>query len=226
MNIAYSRALTTTDRQIASQIIKRQYAESGYTVSEADIDDKMVHFLDQKTAQVYLAQYENTPLATISIIGDSSAGLPLDELYKTEIDTLRARGLRLAEVSQLAVDTKHALEFLPEKILKRNLLLFPFFQIILQSAIQKKIDALCIAINPKHDFFYTTLGFETIGELKYYTSFNNAPAFAKILRLDTLTKKKEETNFLSRMMSDIPPIDPLVFTGEQKLIFPLEISQK
>jgi len=224
MDITYSRAITLSERSEATTIIKKQYTESGYTLDETDVDKKMQYFLEQETSQVFIARYEGHPLATVSLIEDSPLGLPLDELYKEEIDTLRKRGLRLAEVSQLAIDTPEIVQLFSEKIAKKNILLLPLFQIILQSAIHQKIDALCIAINPKHDFFYTTLGFETIGDLKYYASFNNAPAFAKVLMLDTLKTKKEKTTFLSRMISTTTPLDPLFLNGEKtSLTLPLDI---
>ena len=71
---------------------------------------------------------------------------------------------------------------------------------------------LCIAINPKHEPFYDALGFETIGELKYYASFNQAPAIAKALSLHTLSTASQKS-FLYREIA-LTPVDPRVITVE------------
>ncbi|MFZ3032377.1 MAG: hypothetical protein WA082_05100 [Candidatus Moraniibacteriota bacterium] len=212
MDIRYHLAQSIEDRKAAAKIVQRQYEQSGYTLTESSVDDKMTLFLSKPTSKTFLGSCGNTPLATVSIIADSPDGLPLDELYQDEIDLLRQKGLRLAEVSQLAIDTTLARELLPEKALKKNALLFPLFNIILQCGQRDALDMLCIAINPKHEPFYDALGFETIGDLKYYASFNQAPAIAKALSLHTLSTASQKS-FLYREIA-LTPVDPRVITGE------------
>ncbi|MFZ3032088.1 MAG: hypothetical protein WA082_03560, partial [Candidatus Moraniibacteriota bacterium] len=81
------------------------------------------------------------------------------------------------------------------------------------------LDMLCIAINPKHEPFYDALGFETIGGLKYYSSFNQAPAIAKALPLNTLSSASHKS-FLFREIA-LTPVDPRVITGEAALMISL-----
>lgn len=219
MDIRYHLAQSAEDRKAAAKIVQRQYAQSGYTLSENSVDDKMTLFLNQPTSKTFLGSCGDTPLATVSIITDSLDGLPLDELYRDEVNLLRQKGLRLAEVSQLAIDTTLARELLSEKALKKNALLFPLFNIILQCGRHEALDMLCIAINPKHEPFYDALGFETIGGLKYYSSFNQAPAIAKALPLNTLSSASQKS-FLFREIA-LTPVDPRVITGETDLTISL-----
>lgn len=213
MDIIYRLVQTKEDQHSAAEIVRKQYEHSGYTLTEGSVDEKMALFLNKPTSKTFLGSCNGTPLATVSIIGDSPDGLPLDELYQDEVDLLRQKGWRLAEVSQLAIDTTRALELLPEKALKRNVLLFPLFSIVLQCGRHDTLDALCIAINPKHEAFYDALGFETIGGLKYYTSFNQAPAIAKALPLNGHETSAPQESFLYREIA-ASPIDPRVITGE------------
>lgn len=219
MDIRYHLAQSIGDRNAAAKIVQQQYAQSGYTLSESSVDDKMTLFLNKPTSKTFLGSALNTPLATVSIITDSPDGLPLDELYQDEVNLLRQKGLRLAEVSQLAIDTTLAKELLSEKALKKNVLLFPLFNIILQCGRHETLDMLCIAINPKHEPFYDALGFETIGGLKYYSSFNQAPAIAKALSLNTLSSASQKS-FLFREIA-LTPVDPRVITGETDLTISL-----
>jgi hypothetical protein len=46
--------------------------------------------------------------ATVSLVFDSPAGLPCDEVHGAELAPLRAQGRRLAEVTRLAIDPAHA----------------------------------------------------------------------------------------------------------------------
>jgi len=218
MDITYRLAISKQEQEQAAAIVRKQYQQSGYASEGTMLDEKIIPFLNQHTSKTFFAQYVDTALATVSVIEDSPLGLPLDELYKEEIDSLRKQGKKLAEVSQLALDSTFVQELFGEKTMKKNTLILPLFKLVLHHCLAQKIDTLCIAINPKHEVFYDALGFRTVGGLRYYVSFNGAPALAKALDLGTLGTLEARNKFLYNTIVLSPP-DAKVLTGESSFHF-------
>jgi hypothetical protein len=52
---------------------------------------------------IFVAKQHNAIVGTISFYMDSVMGLPMDEVYGEEVDTMRSRYARIAEVGSLAV---------------------------------------------------------------------------------------------------------------------------
>jgi N-acyl amino acid synthase FeeM len=125
---------------------------------------------------VFVARVGGTIAATLSLLRDSSRGLPLDALYGTELAALRASGLRLAEVGALAVERHSRGAALA--------LVRPLVQLVgVYARDVEGSDELCIAVHPRHAPFYEgRFGFSRFGAEKAYGAVNNAPAVG--LRLD------------------------------------------
>lgn len=180
---SYNVAETDDDIETILRLIKRVYTKSGY-VSDDSKESKFRPYILSSGTGIFKGSYNETTFATISIIKDSSIGLPMDDLYQEELSIFRKEGKKIAEVSQFAVDTD-LLKMLDTgfSLTKQLSVSHNLFSLVLNHATENDLDYLCIAINPKHDFFYKTLGFEEIGGLKYYASVNNAPALARALNL-------------------------------------------
>src|SRR3972149_3375898 len=56
------------------------------------------------STKVFVTRDATRVIATLTLIQDSELGLPMDGLYRDELDALRARGRGIAEVSALSVD--------------------------------------------------------------------------------------------------------------------------
>ncbi len=193
-------ARTENERRKALNLTSKIYREEGYLSGTEENSDFEKYILEPST-KVFIASKNNKVFGTVSIVTDSEKlGLPMDSLYKKEVDEIRKLGGKIAEVTQLALEKET-----DDKT--KSLSTLSLFKLVIQYAKYKSIDYLCIAINPKHDTFYKRVGFKELGELKYYPSVNNAPALARILDFkdflsrDDLPKifmnmKNEETNTL------------------------------
>ena len=127
-------------------------------------------------AVVFVARVDGAVGATLSLLRDSTRGLPADALYSAELSALRADGRRLAEVSALAVD--------PQWRGSALALVRPLVQLVgVYARDVEGVDELCIAVHPRHAPFYEgRFGFTRFGAEKPYAAVNNAPAVG--LRLD------------------------------------------
>jgi len=125
---------------------------------------------------VFVARVGGAVAATLSLLRDSTRGLPADALYEAELAALRASGRRLAEVGGLAVA--------PHCRSAALALVRPLVQLVgVYARDLEGADELCIAVHPRHATFYENrFGFTRFGAEKPYAAVNNAPAVG--LRLD------------------------------------------
>ena len=129
------------------------------------------------STKVFVARDRGRVVGTVSLIEDSFIGLPMEELYREELDRLRAQGRRVSEVSALAIDERYKTAGV--SILSQLILLLVVYAVEIRHR-----DDLCIAINPRHLRFYQRLFpyAAHLGDLKRYGKVNGAPAV--LLRFD------------------------------------------
>ena len=185
-------AITRSELDAASRLVHRCYLERGYVQPSAD-GRHVSPYLAMPSAAVFVARAEGHVVATVSVLEDSELQLPCDELYPSEMATLRAAGLRVAEVSALAVSEEHrgvALEAMRALIrvvgvYGRDLV---------------RVDHLCIAVNPRHASFYERwLRFRRFGGLKAYDAVNGAPAVGLLLDLRQMDRPLDDDAFASSL---------------------------
>jgi hypothetical protein len=127
------------------------------------------HLRPQTT--VFIAKKEGHVVCTVSLIGDSIDGLPLEEIYGPEIDLKRRQGITLAEVSGFACSSGSLKEF--QSLMKGTL------RLLSQHAQRFRIHELVAAAHPRHaDFYIRTMGFKMFGTETTYPSLHDAPAVA------------------------------------------------
>lgn len=122
-------------------------------------------------------------ISTMTYIPDSPVfGLPLDAIYKEELDELRNQGRQIAEVGALAT---------PRKRRWSNLVIY-LAKALFWYARMTDVNDVCIMVNPKHVRFYKEIFlFEDFGEEKWYPGVE-APAVA--LRVDLATYDQKMDN--------------------------------
>lgn len=104
--------------------------------------------------------------STLTMIHDSG-GLPLDSVYKAELDQLRAQGRHLVEVGLLA-DRRTSISRAFSAMI--GMMRFVYYQ-----AYYDKSILLC-GVHPHHAGFYTkTLGFKVLGQETTYPTVKNRP---------------------------------------------------
>ncbi len=121
---------------------------------------------------------QSAPVGALTVVFDSAAGLPADELYKAELDALRATGRRIAEVVSLGIDADAA---------GGSEVLVRLFNLI-HTASRRVRDAtdFVITVNPRHVRFYERMMlFVPMGPERSYGKVGGAPAVLLRLPLDT-----------------------------------------
>lgn len=101
------------------------------------------------------------PVGTISAYTDGPQGLPLDQVYLTEINALRRSGRRLMEVGLFADRREH--------INRAADGLFALMRFSYFFGFPMECDDIVIGVHPRHAPFYMRLlGFERIGAVRSY----------------------------------------------------------
>jgi len=121
---------------------------------------------------------EDEVVGTLTVVFDSSLGLPGDKLYKEEIDVLRKTGRKPAEIISLGVADKGRRS-------SRGILIKLFNYVYLVSKHLKNATDFVITVNPHHAAYYhKTLLFEEWGTEHTYEKLGGAPAVLLRLNLE------------------------------------------
>ncbi|HEY0664115.1 MAG TPA: GNAT family N-acetyltransferase [Thiobacillaceae bacterium] len=142
------RIATTEDRRkSASLLIETMYSWRGYEADPLHQDPNRI---------TLVAHQENKVAGTVTLGLDGPKGLVVDELYKAEVDRLRAKGKKIAELTKLAVDESSA----------SKAVLAALFHIAFIYAFHiHRYTDFVIEVNPRHERFYRRmLGFARLGE--------------------------------------------------------------
>jgi hypothetical protein len=177
---AYEFKIANCGRELlqAFGLLYREYLHAGYVrENEAELLFTRHHLLPETT--VFVAKRQSTVLSTATVVRDSpDFGLPMDDLYASELGRLRREGRRILEICSLASD-RH--EFSRGGIQDFTRLLFLF-------SLNFNVDDVCIMVNPKHASLYTSrCEFEILGDEKHYSRVK-APAIA--LRADACAMRE------------------------------------
>lgn len=170
--VTVKQAETQEELEAAYRLVHHSYVEAGYiNPHPSGLRVRIFEVLPQTAT--FIAIEKGEVVGTISLIVDSPLGLPMEESYREEVNALRRQGRKIAEVSGLAV-TKGS----------RNLGVFVrLCKYATLFAISVGVEDLCIGISPEHaPFFKEVYLFETMGEVRSYSSAKEDPVVA--LRLD------------------------------------------
>lgn len=170
----YQFRIADTGRELlqAFGLLYREYRHAGYVdESASELLFTRHHLLPETT--VFVARAEKKVVCTATVVRDCREfGLPMDDLYESELGHLRKQGRRILEICSLASDRQ---KFSRSGIQDFTRLLFLF-------CLNVNVDDVCIMVNPRHAPLYTCrCEFEVLGEEKFYSRVK-APAIA--LRAD------------------------------------------
>ncbi len=166
------------------RLLYQTYREMGYT---GEHESKMLYnmwSLLHSTGIFVFKSYEDV-IASVSLIQDTSKfGLPIDAVFREEVDLLRGQGRRVAEIGALATSYEQRMA---------NIVMLLFKAIYHYTRLVEISDLVAI-VNPKHVQFYTDiLLFEPFSsEMRHYEKVG-APAVALRVNLETYDKKLEKT---------------------------------
>jgi hypothetical protein len=173
--VVFKVADSRDELEAAYRLVHEVYLREGYTEPhESGIRVNLRYALP--TTATIIGLLDGEVVITLTVIGDSSLGLPMDMIFSEELYSLRRDGRYIAEIGALA---SH-----PEFRKRRQALaLYADKASLLYAMRHLGADDVVIAINPKHEWVYKHLVlFEPISEVKLYHYVNDAPAIA--MRLD------------------------------------------
>ena len=187
--IEFRAAVTPEDYFSAFHLVYNTFVKSGFIKPSAS-PFRLAPQHSNKDSRVFIGFHRKgrteKSIYSISIFPDSDMGLPMDTVFKKELDYLRSQGRFVAEAGHLAADPLY----------KMNTMNIPMLgnKILHQYASQHlNADDIVIAIHPKYRWIYEDLLlFEKIGEIKEYAYANNNPALAMRLDLRTAQKKYQQ----------------------------------
>jgi len=146
------------------RLVYKKYMKQGYINNPHPKEIYYtIHSLLPRT-RIFSFCSHNNVISTLSFIQDSKLfGLPMDTLYKKEIDVFRKQGKKVVELSALASD----------KCCRTNNVIMYLFKAVMNYATMTDTHEVCLMVNPKHKRFYTDILLcEQIGEEKYYPMVN------------------------------------------------------
>ena len=166
----------TLDELLQSyRLIYAEYMEQGYI--QAPHPDGLLYsvynFLPKTCVFIFKAYLD--VISTISYTPDTELfGLPMDSLFKQELDGLREQGRKVVEIGSLATERSKR---------GKNVVMY-LYKTIINYAIFTGANDLCLMVNPKHVRFYSDIMLcEILGEEKFYESVG-APAVAMRVNFD------------------------------------------
>lgn len=169
-------AATRAELESSYALVYDNYLRRGY-IPKNDSEMRLTVFNAFPNTVTFVAMLHERLVATVTLVDDTPAGLPMDEIYHDELQVLRDQGRHPTEVTMLAdrrLSTNRSF-FMLIRLMKQ---VFDFATLYLGA------DDLCITVNPHHDKFYQEyLLFTPMGGLRAYPSVANNPALARRLDL-------------------------------------------
>ena len=151
-------------RESATMLLKKMYAWRGYAVEPSASEEP--------NAITLTADSNGSTVGTMTLCFDSEIGLPADDTFHNELESLRAGNRRLCEPSRLAIDRDT-----PKRVFAALMHISYIY-----SHRMHRYDDYVIEVNPRHAMFYKRmLGFQDFGAERLCARVN-APAV--LLRLE------------------------------------------
>jgi len=162
-------------RRAARQLVRRMYSHRGYLAPAVDEP------VDPHTVTLVVARADE-PVGTLSVGFDSPRGLLCDELFKAEVERLRASGRRVCEFTKLALDIDAD---------SQQVLASLFHMAYLHAHRLRGCHDVLIEVNPRHVAYYRRmLDFRVAGEERVCPRVN-APAVLMALDLAHIRRQIE-----------------------------------
>jgi hypothetical protein len=171
-------AKTREELEAAYRLVHDVYVEEGYS-DRQETGTRINLRYALPTTTTFIGTHRGRVVITMTLIGDSPLGLPMDMIFSEELFALRRQGRYFTEVGAFA---SH-----PDFRRKQQVLAMYLNKIMYTYALHYLgSDDLVIAVNPKHEWVYRTLMlFEKIAGTKPYRYVKGAPAVAMRLNLRT-----------------------------------------
>ena len=178
-------------RRKGYELLHKLYSKTGIAPDNPDGMWLSIHDALPETTMFLAENGQRDIDGALTVVFDSSIGLPADALYKEEIDRLRSAGRKISEIISLGIrDTaKGSVKSMAGL----------FYCAYLLSWRSKKFTDFVITVHERYENFYCRfLLFKKIGEVRNYAKVNGAPTVLLHLPLmlpDTLTPEEKQRVF-------------------------------
>ena len=176
-------AETLDEYQQAFRLVHDAYASMGYIRPRTEFPYHYSTFSLLPDTCLFIFKSGLNVIATLTQIHDVPPhGLPMDKLYKKEVDKLRSSGRVVVELSSFVTLEKYRM---------RNIMVY-LCKVMFDYSRMTKVNDICVMVNPKHVKFYTRMFlFSPFGPEKYYETVG-APAVALRVNLDDIDTRLRE----------------------------------
>lgn len=167
------RASSVEDLRAAYRLVHDVFAAAGY-IHPTSSRLRLRLFEASPVLATFVAKLDGKVVGVMSCLGDTPGlGLPSDGAFGSELDDLRAGGVRLCEFTNQAVAHEH----------RDVLLTMNFFRCCVAHMLQAGYDDAIATVSPGHDETYRLLGFREIGAERSYSARLHDPVVSFGLRI-------------------------------------------
>jgi GNAT superfamily N-acetyltransferase len=173
--VSVDLAQSRLERQRALELHRDVYRRKGL-LPEGTVKPRVLPQAFAPGSAMFVAKEDDAIVGTITFYMDSAIGLPMDDVHGDEVDAMRGRFERVAEVGGLAV-----LED------RRGFgITMMLYQATFRWALATRAECLVACVNPSSRRVYSRLlYFEVLGECKQHPRFLAAPSLPIGLDLTT-----------------------------------------
>jgi ribosomal protein S18 acetylase RimI-like enzyme len=177
--VSIQRATTAKELCNAYQLVHDNYVEKGYIFPQPSGLRMRLYEALPETA-TFVAKAGEEIVGVTSLVFDTPGlGLPSDQVFSEEIDSLRQGGGKVAEVTNWAIAPAY----------RRTAVLTELIRCYIAHLQAVGCDYAIGAISPGHRAFYELIGYEVIGTERSYSTEINDPVILVSLSLDNLMKR-------------------------------------
>lgn len=208
--IEYRVATTRWEREEAYRLLYRCYLRRGYIAPHPSGIRYSPRMAEPETI-TFIALSKGVVIATMSLFMDGQDGLPLDDVFKPEVDALRAQGRKVIEVGALA----HRRED-PHRGIEVFMTLARMCSVY---ALKSAATDSLITVNPRHaDIYSRLMKYELFVPERPHPSVRNAPALCYRLTRENLSPQTHRWFFNGGPIPEVPDAAP-EFSAEDKAYF-------
>lgn len=177
-----SLAREVSDQLAAYQLLYAAYLRAGLCADNA-LQMRVTPFHALATTEVFVVKCGGQVISTLTMVADGHMGLPMETMYAEEANELRDLGHRLAEIGCLADRRSEPARFVN--------VFGELARLVCQVAEARGIDALVIAVHPRHARYYQrALGFRPFAPIKNCPYVQSNPAIALMLDFKRVRESK------------------------------------
>ena len=184
------RACSFADLERAYRLVHDVYVEAGFI--RPQLSGLRVRMFEASPEEAtFVAKIDGRVVGVVSVAVDSPAlGLPSDVSFKAELDTLRAGGSKLSEMTNQVISEKYRKSGLATELMR----------CAAAHVIQGNYDEAIATISPSHSAFYRVLGFREIGSARSYSTAVYDPVVALSVDIGQYRRAPDELDEASRFI--------------------------